>query len=172
MQYRLTVVAVILIGFMVTNYFTNERAQQQVTSWTNSMYKLDQQATAADTDMLEELRAFKAFEDSLNALDVRAATSIALRNLYRTQFESTQQLRTAEFLRAALWRQTLLNLLWGLFSAVFLLPLAAVLDGRAERRVRETADGGVGSGKRAPEGRAPEQTAEHEVRDRPGSEPL
>ena len=172
MQYRLTVVALILIGFMVINYFTNDRAQQQVTRWTDSMYNLDQQATAADTDMLEELRAFKAFEDSLNALDVRAATSIALRNLYRAQFESTQQLRTAEFLRAALWRQTLLNLLWGLVSAVFLLPLAVVLDGRAERRVREGAGSGKGSGKQVPGGGAQAGTDAHAVRDRPGSEPL
>jgi len=134
MQYRLTVVAVILIGFMVINYLTNERSQRQVTTWTASMYNLDRQTTGPDSDVLGDLRALKAFEDSLIALNVRAATSVALRDLYRTQFESTQELRTSEFLRRALWRQTILNLLWGLVSAVFLLPVAAVLDQRADRR--------------------------------------
>ena len=133
MQYRLTATALILIGFLAINYVTNEQAQVQITGWTSSMYVLDQTASDPPRPLLEDLRSLAAFEDSLNILEVRAETSMMLRNLYRNQIEKTQQLRTSEFLRNALWRQTLLDMLWGLLSAVFLLPIAMVLDQRKER---------------------------------------
>lgn len=133
MQYRLIAIALILAGFLAINYFTNEQGQQEITEWTGAQQAPGQAVSATEAQLSEDLKALRAFEDTLSTLDVRAETSLALKDLYRSQIEKTQQFRTSEFLRQSLWRQTLYNLLWGLFSAIFLLPLAMVLDQRVER---------------------------------------
>jgi len=140
MHYRLIAIAVILAGFLAINYFTNEMGQREITDWTYTAEGPAQSASVAGTQMSEDLRALRAFEDTLSALELRTQTSIALRDLYRSQLERTQQLETSYLMRKTLWRQTLLNLLWGLFAAVFLIPLAVILDQRGERVSEESSD--------------------------------
>jgi hypothetical protein len=133
-------IAVILAGFLAINYFTNEMGQREITDWSYAEEGVSQGTSAAQALMSEDLRALRAFEDTLSSLDLRAQTSIALRDLYRSQLERTQQLETSDLMRKTLWQQTLLNLLWGLFGAVFLIPLAMILDQRSERVRREASN--------------------------------
>lgn len=128
MQYRLTALALMLAGFLAINYFINEWGQEMISQRRHLQDPAGQlEQGAADTRPVF-LQGIRAFEDTLNAINVSTGVAVAFRDLSRTWLAENERLLTADFLRQALWRQTLFNLFWGLLSVVFLLPIAMVLD--------------------------------------------
>jgi hypothetical protein len=133
MQYRLTALALMLAGFLAINYFMNEWGQEMISQRRHLQDPAGQMEQGTVDAGPDYLRGIRAFEDTLNAINVSTGVAVAFRDLSRTWLAENERLLTADFLRQALWRQTLFNLLWGLFSAVFLLPFAIALDRRREQ---------------------------------------
>jgi hypothetical protein len=135
MRYRLGALAVALGGFLAINYFSNLEGQQALSR------RIEEEARRLPPVIeeqfqreLEGIRLLEALVDTLDALGVQTEAGARLRQHYRRSMGELERLRTAEFLRATLWRQTLLHLVWAVIAAVGLLPVGGWMDIRTARR--------------------------------------
>ncbi len=135
MRYRLGALAVVLVGFLAINYFSNLEGQ-------GALSRRIGEGVGREPELMEErfqrelegINLLEALVDTLDALGVQTEAGARLRQHYRHSMEELERLRTAEFLRATLWRQTLLHLVWAVIAAVGLLPLGTWLDSRSAHR--------------------------------------
>ncbi|MCK4771361.1 MAG: hypothetical protein KAT18_00460 [Candidatus Latescibacteria bacterium] len=138
MRYRLIALAVTLAGFLVINYSGNEKGQALILDPTVAgegsgaaggveSLKLAIQAQAQIRQALIEARAML---DTLDAIGIQTENSDDLREKNRAGLERFEQLRMSYLLSQILWRQTMINLVWAVFSTAILLPIALFLDRR------------------------------------------
>jgi len=157
MRYRLIALAVTLVGFLVVNYYGNELGQARILEPIDAA-GLTGGAVAGENSRLETeahalirqvLIGTRAMLDTLETMGVRTENSTDLREKNRAGLERFEQLRMSYLLSQILWRQTLINLIWGVVSIAILLPVALHLDHRSidrEASAEKPATGGAMSG--------------------------
>lgn len=144
MRFRLIGLAVTLAGFLVINYFGNERGQALILDPAGSGSQSDgggrveslQLAAEAQAQIRQALIGTRVMLDSLETMGIRTENADELRRENRAGIEKFEQLRMSYLVSQILWRQTLANLIWALFSTAILLPVALFLD----RRLAGTAE--------------------------------
>jgi hypothetical protein len=135
MRYRLSALALVLIGFLGINYTSNTLGQRALRERPLSV--TDPSTGAIDERYRREQEGIALLEslvDTLDALGVQTEAGARLRQHYRRSLEELERLRTVETLSRTLWQQTLLDVIWGVVAAVGLLPLGGWLDERARSR--------------------------------------
>jgi len=147
MRFRLITLAITLAGFLVINYLGNERGQALIlspevpgfTSDSADEMKSLQQATEAYAQIGQALAGTRAMLDTLEAMGVRTSSSDELRQWNRAGLEKFEQLRMAFLLSQIIWRQTIANLLWAVFTTAILFPAALLLDRQYPGRQQKSA---------------------------------
>jgi len=147
-RFRLIALAVTLGGFLVINYLGNERGQALILDPAGAWERVDGSgtmgslvlATEAQTQIRQALVGARTMLDSLDSMGIRTGNSDDLREKNRAGLEKFEQLRMSYLVSQILWRQTLANLIWGVFSAAILLPVALFLDRRLAESVESIAD--------------------------------
>ena len=132
MRYRLGALALVLIGFLGINYFSNLQGHRALREGPAAV--ADPSGSTLDERLRSEQEGIALLEslvDTLDALGVQTEAGARLRQHYRRSMEELERLRTAERLSRILWQQTLLDLIWAVVAAVGLLPLGGLLDARA-----------------------------------------
>ena len=145
MRFRLAALAVALLGFLAINYTSNEYGQKLIMNQVDNPDTVGQGLSVEDTRLegeLQLLTSMRAMIDTLDALGIQTTDAAELRREYRASVDHLQRLRISYFMSQTIWRQTVINLIWGSLAVIFLLPLALVLDQRYPvGRIRP--DGGI-----------------------------
>ncbi len=133
MRFRLAALAVALLGFLVINYASNEYGQKLVLNQIDTPEEVGQGLSAEDMRLegeIEMLSSMRAMIDTFDALGVQTIDAVEFRRKYRATMDHLERLRISYFMSQTIWRQTVMNLIWGIVVVIFLLPLALVLDQR------------------------------------------
>ena len=137
MRYRWMALGIILAGFLAITWFHNEASQSLlITQVADPEQELPASSATygwLDTE-LRELRRMRALLDTMEAVGLRTELGAQFRAQNRASIEQMERLKMLTFLQDALWRQTLYNLIWAVFAAVGLLPVASLLDERHRSR--------------------------------------
>ncbi len=133
MRFRLAALAVALLGFLAINYTSNEYGQKLVLNQIDTPEEVGQGLSAEDMRLegeIEMLSSMRAMIDTFDALGVQTIDAVEFRRKYRATMDHLERLRISYFMSQTIWRQTVMNLIWGIVVVIFLLPLALVLDQR------------------------------------------
>lgn len=133
MRFKLAALALTLAGFIAINQVINVDGQGRISGRLDEPGSVGEGLSEQDSRLESELDAIKqiwALVDSLDALGVNTDIAADLRRTNRSLVDQLERLRISYFLSQTLWRQTLMNLLWAIFSTVVLLPIALFLDER------------------------------------------
>lgn len=133
MRFRLAALAIALVGFLAINYSGNEYGQRLILDQIDTPEEVGRGLSAEDTRLeseLDMLSQMRTMIDTLDALGIRTNDAIELRERYRASVDHLERLRISYFMSQTIWRQTVMNMIWGILIVIFLLPLALVLDRR------------------------------------------
>jgi len=133
MRFRLAALAVALFGFLAINYTSNEYGQKLVLNQIDTPEEVGQGLSAEDMRLegeIEMLSSMRAMIDTFDALGVQTIDAVEFRRKYRATMDHLERLRISYFMSQTIWRQTVMNLIWGIVVVIFLLPLALVLNQR------------------------------------------
>lgn len=133
MRFKLAALAVTLAGFIAINQVINVDGQGRISGRLDEPGSVGEGLSEQDARLEQQLDAIKqmwVLVDSLDALGVSTGIAADMRRTYRSYIDQLEGLRISYFLSQTLWRQTLMNLLWAIFSTVVLLPIALFLDER------------------------------------------
>lgn len=133
MRFRLAALAIALVGFLAINYSGNEYGQRLILDQIDTPEEVGRGLSAEDTRLESEidiLSRMRTMIDTFDALGIRTNEAIELRERYRTSVDHLERLRVSYFMSQTIWRQTVMNMIWGILVVIFLLPLALVLDRR------------------------------------------
>ena len=133
MRFRLAALAVALLGFLAINYTSNEYGQKLVLNQIDTPEEVGQGLSAEDIRLegeIEMLSSMRAMIETFDALGVQTIDAVEFRRKYRATMDHLERLRISYFMSQTIWRQTVMNLIWGIVVVIFLLPLALVLDQR------------------------------------------
>ncbi|MFO7769407.1 MAG: hypothetical protein R6W82_10700 [bacterium] len=133
MRYRWIALGIILSGFVCITYVHTEISQQQIVGEVAG--GAEEMGPTSDTyawldQELESLRRIRALLDTMDAVGFRTEIGETLRRENRSSLEQMERMKLLTFLQDSMWRQALYNIIWGVFGAAILLPLAAWLDTR------------------------------------------
>ena len=133
MRFRLAALAIALVGFLAINYSGNEYGQRLILDQIDTPEEVGRELSAEDRRLegeIELLSSMRAMIDTFDALGVQTIDAVEFRRKYRATVDHLERLRVSYFMSQTIWRQTVMNMLWGILVVIFLLPLALVLDRR------------------------------------------
>lgn len=133
MRYRWIALGIILAGFVGITYVHTEVSQRQIIGEVAG--EVEQMEPTSDTyawldQELESLRRIRALLDTMDAVGFRTEIGETLRKENRSSLEQMERMKLLTFLQDTMWRQALYNIIWGVFGAAVLLPVASWLDRR------------------------------------------
>jgi len=133
MRYRWIALGIILAGFVGITYVHTEVSQRQIIGEVAG--EVEQIEPTSDTyawldQELESLRRIRALLDTMDAVGFRTEIGETLRRENRSSLEQMERMKLLTFLQDTMWRQALYNIMWGVFGAAVLLPVASWLDRR------------------------------------------